>query len=145
MAEVILFCHLSLSTAPTVTKCGFFPLYLGAPLWDKAASEKLRGKRVAWSALGSVVGLTREPEKSVGVAALDAQTGTMVSDAQTNERGLFRLRGLDVGKHYRVVLNDDRLERSAPKDGIEIVMDKTDFQGIELVAVRQTQVCQNGG
>lgn len=91
--------------------------------------------RTAYSVMGSVVGLNKEPEKLVTVAALHADSGAVAAEGRTDDKGAFRVRGLQPGQSYRVVTRDERLERTAPAE-VAVTMGREDVAGVVFVAVR---------
>jgi protocatechuate 3,4-dioxygenase beta subunit len=114
----------------------FEPSHQSVTLSSSPQTISFAATRIAFSVYGSVMGLTQEPEKAVSVVA--KQGGKILAEAKTDEKGLFRLRGLTPGQTYQVQPEDPRLERAAPL-AAAVTMEADDTTGIEFVALRQTQ------
>jgi hypothetical protein len=101
------------------------------------------GARVAFSAFGKVVGLNNEAEKLVSVVA--RQGGVVVAEGRSDEKGLFRVRGLLPGQRYVLSARDDRLERTAPAELEVVVPPDQDVVDLLFVAVRRLERAELAG
>lgn len=95
--------------------------------------------RTAFSGFGTVVGLNKAPEKALSVVAtpISGEKNALVTEARTDDRGAFRLRGLLPGQRYRVrVKPADRLERTSPAE-LMLTVDGAEVHNLVFVAFRR--------
>ncbi|KAK6618013.1 hypothetical protein RUM44_002455 [Polyplax serrata] len=102
-------------------------------------SIELRGRRVSFSAYGTVASLNGEPEGNVVIEAVGINTcSNLVEEASSEPTGQFRIRGLLPQCDYQIRLKNSpdantRIHRLEPQD-LKVKTNKGDVRGLELIA-----------
>lgn len=101
----------------------------------------IRGYRIAYSCYGQVTSLNGEPEPGVFVEALgQGDCSVYQEESKTEANGHYRIRGLQPNCNYEIRLKigdmNKHIERAAPKSRF-VVVEKSDFQGVNIIAFRR--------
>eukprot|EP01132_Coremiostelium_polycephalum_P008344 gene8344-10249_t len=79
----------------------------------KPLTIEILATRTAFSVLGSVSSLNGQLLSLVTVQAIRSD-GSVLEESQSDEHGIYRLRGLSPKETYTIVVKDDKIEKSSP-------------------------------
>ena len=97
---------------------------------------RLEATRVAYSVHGRIHSLNGDAERGVVVVASSLDGSNQEEEAQSDSKGVFRLRGLRPDAEYKIaVRSSERVERAAPLSSV-ILMPSSDVEGINFITFR---------
>ena len=117
---------------------------MAVDLQDGEHAEKtLTTKRVAFSAFGSVSKMNGQPLEHARVVAKCVGCERS-EEAQVDDEGSFRIRGLIPNNKYEIHVISDSIERTVPSK-ISIEMKAQDSKGHQFLAFMQSQYIEISG
>lgn len=121
---------------PVLKEYSFEPASSSATVEEGATIVKFVATRVAFSCLGKVVSLNGHPEVGLTIEAIG---NGQVEEVQTNENGLYHLKGLQPGIKYNVRVkkgeSNPSVWKAIPSSGIDFEMKNEDLENVDFLVI----------